>query len=53
MDPLEVLIRKGQDCTNCAHIKAWDIHGKTLKACHKGTKFDKRCTDWKHKGAAN
>ena len=50
-DPLEVLMRRGEDCTNCCWIKAWDVHWKTVQACDKGREMGKRCEHWRHKNA--
>lgn len=56
-DPLEVLIRKGQDCTHCRHLAPWSVGGKTVTACDNKDAPEKkrkaapasRCSEWKHK----
>lgn len=59
-DPLEVLIRKGEDCTGCIHLGVWRLGVERLIACGNveisGRMRDqapaRRCEQWKHKGAA-
>lgn len=55
-DPLEVLIRKGEDCTNCQHLSKWRLGGELVTACDNAKAPAKkrerapesRCCLWKH-----
>lgn len=50
-DPLEVLMRRGEDCTHCKHIEQWSIGTELITVCGKKRKMGKRCQDWRHKDA--
>lgn len=56
-DPLEVLIRKGEDCANCRHLAPWSVGRKTVTICDNQQAPEKkrknapqsRCHLWTHK----
>ena len=45
-DPLDVLIRKGEDCTHCQYLGKWRLGGELVTACD-----NKRAPERKRKGA--
>lgn len=52
-DPLEVLMRKGEDCTHCRHLETWAVGERAVTVCGKRKKVGKRCGEWQHeKGKA-
>lgn len=60
-DPLEVLIRRGEDCTGCVHLSTWRIDTSRFVECVnvevvrriRDQAPMKRCEQWKHKGAGD
>lgn len=55
-DPLEVLIRRGEDCTHCRHLERWNVAGRLVTQCGnpqapatlRKSAPAKRCDMWQH-----
>lgn len=58
-NPIEVLIRKGEDCHGCMRLLHYDVLGSSVWYCDSKTAPaklrkkapERRCTEWRHKSA--